>query len=165
MSLAIANAVLDVIEKEELKEKAVKVGNFLKQELLSLQKQYHIIGDVRGQGMFLGVEIVVNRETKEPAGLLAEYIVSRFKDEKILMSTEGKYGNVLKFKPPMAFSIENCKEFIRVSEEILQEIYNDENSHLSSRCSTASYESISSLTESLGINSDEDNYESSSSSV
>ena len=164
--MAVANAVLDVIEKEDLKGNAIKVGNLLKQRLISLKDSYQIIGDVRGQGLFLGVEIVANRDTKEPATVLADYMVSRFKEEKILMSTEGKYGNVLKFKPPMVFSTENAERFVQIFDNILQEIYSEDySSHLSSRSSASSYESINSLTECLSINSDEEqNYESSESS-
>ena len=130
----------------------------MKKRLFELKDRYQIIGDVRGQGLFLGVEIVANRETKEPATLLADYIVSRFKDEKILMSTEGKYGNVLKFKPPMVFSIENAKRFLRTLDDILQEMFSEDygSSQVSSRSSNASYESLNSLTESLSINSDEE---------
>jgi len=109
VSLAIANAVLDVIENEKLREHAITVGSLMKKRLNHFKTQYPIIGDVRGEGLFLGVELVVSRDTKEPASLMAEYIVSRFKDEKILMSTEGRYGNVLKFKPPMVFSIKKCR--------------------------------------------------------
>ena len=116
--------------------------------------------------MFLGVEIVANRETKEPATVLADYMVSRFKDEKILMSTEGKYGNVLKFKPPMVFNTENAERFMQIFDNILQEIYSEDySSHLSSQSSASSYESLNSLTESLSIHSEEEpNYESSESS-
>jgi len=120
---------------------------------------------VRGEGLFLGVELVVSRDTKEPASLMAEYIVSRFKDEKILMSTEGRYGNVLKFKPPMVFSIKNAEHFLQTFNEILQEVYDEDYQLRSlSRCSVSSDDSINSLSESLSTNSDsEPSYESSAS--
>lgn len=156
--------MLDVIEKEDLREHAVSVGSFMKNGLNHLKTQYPIIGDVRGEGLFLGVELVVSRDTKEPASLMAEYIVSRFKDEKILMSTEGKYGNVLKFKPPMVFSIKNAERFLQTFQDILHEIYNEEHRSSHSRCSISSYESVNSLSESVSTNSDEEpSYESSSS--
>jgi len=165
VSLAIANAVLDVIENEKLRENALIVGNIMKKGLNDLKAQYPIIGDVRGEAFFLGVDLVVSRDTKEPASLLAEYIISKFKDEKILMSTDGKYGNVLKFKPPMVFSIKNAEHFLQTFEDILQEIYTEEYRLGSlSRCSFSSYESLNSLSESLSTNSDEEpSFESSNS--
>ncbi|CAG2121842.1 unnamed protein product, partial [Medioppia subpectinata] len=158
VSLAIANGVLDVIENENLREHAIKVGAFMKKGLNALKDEYQVIGDVRGEGLFLGAELVVSRKTKEPATPLAEYIVSRFKDHKILMSTEGKYGNVLKFKPPMPFSIENAERFFHVFKGILEEVYNQDKgvNYLSSRSSESSNESLDSLVESLSINSDDE---------
>ncbi|XP_054156082.1 5-phosphohydroxy-L-lysine phospho-lyase-like [Oppia nitens] len=146
VSLAIANAVLDIIERDQLREHAIRVGKIMKQGLLRLQQQYPIIGDVRGEGLFLGAELVMSRETKEPADLVASYVVARFKDEKMLMSTEGKYDNVLKFKPPMVFTEDNARQFLQTFETILKEIYNDDNSGLNglSLCSSGGSSVISS---------------------
>lgn len=124
--MAVANAVLDVIEKDDLKNHGIRVGNFMLKGLNNLKEKYSCIGDVRGAGMFLGVDMVADRKTKEPATQIAEYIVKRFKDEKILMSTEGKYGNVLKFKPPMTFTTENATQWFKVFEMILEEVHMDE---------------------------------------
>lgn len=118
----MANAVLDVIEQEKLPEHALRIGALMLESLHQLKEKFPVIGDVRGQGLFIGVELVSNRNTKEPATLLAEYVVAKFKEAFILMSTEGKYGNVLKFKPPMAFSEENVRHFIATLEAILQEV-------------------------------------------
>jgi len=99
----------------------------------------------------------MNQKTKEPATIIAEYIVKRFKDEKILMSTEGKYGNVLKFKPPMVFSMKNAEQWIKTFENVLQEIYADEYSLISiSRSSCSSMESLESVSDYLNtIDSDQ----------
>lgn len=90
--------------------------------LQQLKDRYQVIGDIRGMGLFIGIELVTSRTSKEPASLLAEYIVAKFKENFILMSTEGKYGNVLKFKPPMTFDSENAKHLLTVFEEILQDL-------------------------------------------
>ncbi|KAF7489205.1 Ethanolamine-phosphate phospho-lyase [Sarcoptes scabiei] len=123
VSLAVGNAVLDVIESENLIQNATEIGQILLNELNRLKEKYQIIGDVRGLGYFIGVDLVMNRRSKKPATTIAEYVVARFKENRILMSTEGKFGNVLKFKPPMLFDRQNVQQFIKVFDEILQEIH------------------------------------------
>lgn len=143
--MAVANAVLDVIEQEKLIDHGIQVGELFLEELQKLKKKYSLIGDIRGSGLFIGIELVNNRRTKEPATLIAEYIVARFKENCILMSTEGKFGNVLKIKPPMIFNETNVKQFIFIFEEILQDInYIHQNRTRSSSLSSAySSDSIS----------------------
>jgi len=122
VSCAIGMAVLDVIENENLQENALKVGNKLMNGFRELQKEFPIIGDVRGSGLFIGVELVKDLETIEPAPEIAEEIVERMKDEGILMNTEGPYNNVLKIKPPIIFTDENADRVINTMEEILKNI-------------------------------------------
>lgn len=95
------------------------MGNFLKNELLKLQEKFTIIGDVRGAGLFLGIEL--NDAEKTPLPEQASYLANRMKDFKILMSTDGPNHNVLKIKPPMVFSIDNAKELIFRLHEVFQE--------------------------------------------
>ncbi|XP_076317760.1 5-phosphohydroxy-L-lysine phospho-lyase isoform X2 [Tachypleus tridentatus] len=122
VSIAIANAVLDVIENEHLMENASKVGSHLLKSLMELKTRHSIIGDVRGIGFFIGVELVSCSSKKTPGTEEACYLTRRFREERILMSTEGKYGNVLKFKPPMVFNMENANHFINVFDRILYEV-------------------------------------------
>jgi 4-aminobutyrate aminotransferase-like enzyme len=110
VSCAIGKEVLQVIEDEKLQENALLVGNYLKDELKKIQKEFPIIGDVRGQGLFLGFEL--NGRDKEPLGEKASYLVNRMRDFAILMSTDGPDHNVIKIKPPMVFSKENADELI-----------------------------------------------------
>lgn len=119
VSLAVANAVLDVIETEDLPAKAIRVGKLLLDELMQLKAKYTLIGDVRGAGMFVGIDLVLDRITKEPATLQAEFIVAKLKEAKILMSTEGKYGNILKFKPPMVFDETNVAQLVAHLDQVL----------------------------------------------
>ncbi|MFC2156197.1 aminotransferase class III-fold pyridoxal phosphate-dependent enzyme [Acidobacteriota bacterium] len=121
VSCAVGMAVLDVIEEEKLQENALYVGNYLKEGLKKLHEKFELIGDVRGLGLFLGVELVKNRETKEPAPTHAAYIIERMKDEGILISTDGPRNNVLKIKPPIVFSQENADLFLRTLDRILEE--------------------------------------------
>ena len=114
VSCAIGSAVLDVIKKESLQKHAKDVGDFMLEKLTELQQQFDLIGDVRGLGLFLGVELVENRETKEPAGQKAKEIVEFCKQHKILLSTEGKFYNIIKIKPPMVFSKKDAEQFISI---------------------------------------------------
>ena len=104
VSCAVGLAVLDVIRDEELQQNALEVGDYLKQELRELQNKHSLIGDLRGLGLFLGIEFVRDPETLEPADSEAAQIVERMKERCVLLSTDGPYHNVIKIKPPMVFS-------------------------------------------------------------
>ena len=103
VSCEIGMAVLDVIEQEGLQAHAQDMGQYILQQWRSLQAQFECIGDVRGVGLFLGFEIVKSRSTKEPHDTLAESIVEKMKTRHFLLSTDGPYHNVIKFKPPLVF--------------------------------------------------------------
>ena len=119
VSCAIATAVLKTVEQEKLQENALKVGTFLKLELNHLSKEFPIIGDVRGQGLFLGIELV--DANLNPLAAQTAYLANRMKDYGILMSTDGPDHNVLKIKPPMVFTKENAKELIFYLRKIASE--------------------------------------------
>ncbi|XP_064458065.1 ethanolamine-phosphate phospho-lyase-like isoform X2 [Ornithodoros turicata] len=112
VSVAIASAVLDVIEQENLQQHAKEVGDYLINSLKELQSRHPLIGDVRGCGLFVGVELVLDRHTKEPATEEAQHLSLKLKEQHVLLSTEGKYGNVLKFKPPMVFTKKNVDDVV-----------------------------------------------------
>lgn len=122
VSAAIADAVLDVIENEKLRENATMIGSYLKQEFNSMKQKHGIIGDVRGQGMFLGVDLVKNRKTREPATAEAAYINKRLKEQYVLLSCDGPSRNVLKFKPPLVFSLNDAKELLEKLDNIMTEM-------------------------------------------
>ena len=119
VSCAIGREVLRVVKDEKLQENSSLVGNYLKVELQKLQSVFPIIGNVRGQGLFLGFELVDSQ--KNPLPEKATYIANRMKDFAILMSTDGKDNNALKIKPPVVFSIENANELLFRLKEIFQE--------------------------------------------
>ena len=101
VSASVGMAVLDVIEGEGLQDKARVTGDYL---LAGLQALTHpLIGDVRGRGLFLGVELVRDRVTLEPATTEAGAIANHMRDNGVLISTDGPFDNVLKIKPPLAF--------------------------------------------------------------
>jgi 4-aminobutyrate aminotransferase-like enzyme/Ser/Thr protein kinase RdoA (MazF antagonist) len=121
VSCAIGQAVLDVLQEEALQENALQVGTFLLDELNKLKPRYPLVGQVRGQGLFIGIELVRDPQTLEPAASEAAYIVNRLKEFGILLSTDGPWHNVLKIKPPLVFTTENARQICAALEEILQD--------------------------------------------
>jgi 4-aminobutyrate aminotransferase-like enzyme len=121
VSCAVGMAVLDEIEDQNLQQNALEVGNYLKERLIDLQQRFDIIGDVRGHGLFIGVELVRNHETLEPAEEETRYIIQRMKDLQILVSLDGPHNNVLKIKPPMVFTKANADTFVDTLATILNE--------------------------------------------
>ena len=121
VSCAIGLAVLDVIEEERLQENARKVGMHLMSGLHRLMEKHTLIGDVRGLGLFVGIELVLDREKLVPAAAQASYIANRMKERGILLSTDGPFHNVLKIKPPMVFTEENADFLVGTLDEILGE--------------------------------------------
>ncbi len=122
VSCAIGLAVLDVIRDEKLQENALKVGRYLKKRLEQLMERHSLIGDVRGMGLFIGIELVLDRETLVPAVDQAYYVAERMKEEGILTSVDGPFYNVLKFKPPMVFTEANADLYVDTMDGILAEI-------------------------------------------
>ncbi len=129
VSCAVGMAVLDVIESEDLQANALDVGTYLMQALIELKHDHHIIGDVRGLGLFIGLELVLNQESLEPAAAEANYIIERLRDHYILVSTDGPLHNVLKIKPPIIFSradadrLTQCLAKILVEDPVRQRLY------------------------------------------
>ncbi|XP_075056804.1 ethanolamine-phosphate phospho-lyase [Mixophyes fleayi] len=119
VSCAIGLAVLDIIEKENLQGNATMVGNYLI-ELLQEQKEKHqLIGDIRGVGLFIGVDLVKDRQLRTPATAEALHIIYKLKEKRILLSADGPHRNVLKFKPPMCFTKEDAKVVVDAIDEFL----------------------------------------------
>ncbi len=121
VSCAIGLAVLDVIRDEGLQEKALHVGEHLRQGFRELATHYQLIGDVRGLGLFVGVEFVSDRTTHAPAPDATTYVCNRLRELGILVSVDGPRRNVLKIKPPLVFSDANVARFIETLDRILGE--------------------------------------------
>jgi 4-aminobutyrate aminotransferase-like enzyme len=121
VACAAGLAVLDVLKQERLQENALRVGRHLIAGLKDLQSRHSLIGDVRGSGLFLGVELVRDRETLEPATREASYVVNRLRERGILTGTDGPYDNVLKLRPPLVFSESDAELFVATLDEVLGE--------------------------------------------
>ena len=122
VSCAVGRSVLKVIEKEKLQENAHKTGSFLIKLLKNLKKEHPIIGDVRGRGLFIGIELVRDKNTKEPADIESKQLVNRIKDKGVLLSVDGPFNNVIKLKPPLVFNKENAKFLVNKLGQTLEEI-------------------------------------------
>ena len=122
VSCAVGRSVLKVIEKEKLQENALKTGSFLIKLLKNLKKEHPIIGDVRGRGLFIGIELVRDKNTKEPADIESKQLVNRIKDKGVLLSVDGPFNNVIKLKPPLVFNKENAKFLVNKLGQTLEEI-------------------------------------------
>ncbi|ENN89683.1 aminotransferase, class III [Rhizobium freirei PRF 81] len=114
VSCAVGLAVLDVIERDKLRDNAFNVGNYLLDGFRKMQDRFDIIGDVRGLGLFLGIELVTDRKTKAPATDLARKINDGARARGILMGTEGPHDNVLKMRPSMIFNRTNADHLLDV---------------------------------------------------
>lgn len=112
-------ATLEVIDAENLQENARLIGNRLVQGLLELQARYRIIGDVRGKGLMLGIELVTNRETKEPASAATAEALELAKERGLLLGKGGLFGNVLRIKPPMCLGVADADFILACLDEIL----------------------------------------------
>jgi 4-aminobutyrate aminotransferase-like enzyme/Ser/Thr protein kinase RdoA (MazF antagonist) len=128
VSARIGQAVLDVLEGEALQSNAHTVGSRFKAQLEELRDRHPVIGDVRGRGLFLGVEFVADRDEREPAAAAADYVVQRMRDRNVLLSTDGPDHNVIKIKPPMVFSEQDADRVTRELDAILDEDFVRESS-------------------------------------
>jgi 4-aminobutyrate aminotransferase-like enzyme/Ser/Thr protein kinase RdoA (MazF antagonist) len=122
VSCAAALAVLDAIEEDGLQANAQRVGERMLGALRALMARHPVIGDVRGRGLYIGVELVTNRTTREPATSLAAHVVNRMRDHGILLSTDGADHNVLKIKPPMVFTADDADRVAATLDRVLQEL-------------------------------------------
>jgi 4-aminobutyrate aminotransferase-like enzyme len=121
VSCAVGLAVLDEIEDRGLQENARVVGNHLLEGLEHLAARHPIVGNVRGAGLFIGIELVRNQDTLEPADTEATYVTNRMRDNGILILTDGPLHNVLKIKPPLVFTSENADQLVETMDPILAE--------------------------------------------
>ena len=133
VSCAVGRAVLDVVQREGLQNKARETGDYLKRLLGELRGRFPLIGDVRGEGLFLGFELVkpaiapasapenVSTEKLRPATVEAAYLKNRMRELGFLMSTDGPDENVIKIKPPLCFSRDNADRLVDYLGRVLGE--------------------------------------------
>lgn len=121
VSCEVGLAVLDVIEDEGLQRRAREVGGRLLAGLREIAGRHPLVGDARGRGLFLGIELVLDPETREPAPDHAAHLVERLRDLGILLSTDGPDHNVIKLKPPLVFSAADADRVVETLDRTLSE--------------------------------------------
>lgn len=122
VSCAVGVEVLRTVSEDRLPENAAAVGEQLLDGLRTLQQSFPIIGDVRGMGLFLGVELIKDKATLEPAAAEATYIVNRMRAKGILIGTDGSLHNVLKIRPPITFDSAAATELLSSLRKVLTEL-------------------------------------------
>ena len=123
VSCEIGQAVLDVIKEEKLQENAYRIGEYLLDGLKNMQNNHNIIGDIRGRGLFIGIELIKDMDNMTPATSDADIIVNEMKKKGILISSDGPDHNVLKIKPPLVFNKKNANYFLESFEDIISKIF------------------------------------------
>ncbi len=116
---AAGNAVLDVIESEQLLASIARVGSWLRSALVPFMEQCEPMADVRGDGLFVSLEWVKDRESREPDVAGALKVVHMLKDRGFLTSNAGAYNNIVKLRPPLVFAQENAEAFIEAFADTL----------------------------------------------
>ncbi len=122
VSMAQGLATLNVILEEKIQQRAKEVGGYLKDGLRDLEKRHRIVGDVRGRGLMLGMEIVEDKVSKAPAGAKCAAVFERCRELGVLVGKGGLAGNVLRIKPPMCITREDCEFLCRVLDVALTEV-------------------------------------------
>jgi 4-aminobutyrate aminotransferase-like enzyme len=122
VSCAVGMAVLDVIETEGLQQRAQHVGAQLLASLRELMPRHALIGDVRGRGLYIGIELVLDRDTLAPAARHAAWIVERMRECGVLLSIDGPLRNVIKIKPPLQFSAADAERLTDTLDRVLAEL-------------------------------------------
>ncbi|MEM1090907.1 MAG: aspartate aminotransferase family protein [Pseudomonadota bacterium] len=119
VSCAAAMAVLEVIEDEGLVANAEVVGRHVLEGFNALKARHELVGDVRGKGLFFGVDLVLDRERKTPAPAETARVVNEMRRRGVIMSSIGEHGNVLKMRPPLPFSTANADQLISTLDDVL----------------------------------------------
>lgn len=119
VSCAAANAVLDVLEDEKLQENALAVGEYARAGFNRLADKHALIGNIRGSGLFMGIELVLDRTTKEPASDITTRVINRMRERGVLMGKLGIHQNTTKIRPPMPFSKDNADYMLSILDDVL----------------------------------------------
>jgi 4-aminobutyrate aminotransferase-like enzyme/Ser/Thr protein kinase RdoA (MazF antagonist) len=122
VSCAIGSTVLDIIIGDGLQQHAAEVGAYFRDSLTQVQQRHEVIGDVRAQGLYLGIELVRDRFTKEPAKAEAFQVTELMKDEGVIVFPNGVHDNVLKIKPPMIFGKEHVDIYCDALDRVLHRL-------------------------------------------
>lgn len=119
VTMAVCRTVVDIIEKDRLADNATTVGGHFRRRLDGLAEKHAIVGEVRGMGLMQGVELVKDRQTKEPAPQAAAAVLEGVKDRGLIIGKGGMYGNVLRISPPLTVTTEDADQAADVIDQAL----------------------------------------------
>lgn len=119
VSCAVGNAVLDVLDDERLIANARAVGAYLRAGLQGLQARHALLGDIRGHGLWVGMELVLDRHSKAPATAAAQRLINQMKTRGVLLGRIGEFDNVIKMRPPLPFSCAHADLLLTQLDEVL----------------------------------------------
>ncbi|MFF3885519.1 aminotransferase class III-fold pyridoxal phosphate-dependent enzyme [Streptomyces sp. NPDC001914] len=122
VSAAVGSAVLEVCEREDLPRRCRDTGALLRSRLEELKRRHPVIGDVRGLGTFLGVELVTDRETAAPATELTRRVPDAMRERGVLIGLSGRHGNVVKVRPPLVFAPEHVDTLVDALDQVLADL-------------------------------------------
>ena len=122
VSCAVGLEVLAVVEEEQLKQHAKAAGDVLVDRLQALLWDHPFVGDIRGSGLFIGVELVKSRETLDPASAEAADVSNQMRERGILLGTDGPFANVIKIRPPMPFTAEDAEHLATTLADVLSKL-------------------------------------------
>jgi 4-aminobutyrate aminotransferase-like enzyme len=122
VAIAAAQATLDVLRDEGLIENSRVVGDYLRAGIATIAERFEVIGDVRGSGLFIGVELVTDHDTRTPNESLALAVVNGLRERRVLLSASGPHNNVLKVRPPLPFNVKDADRFLTELDAVLTTI-------------------------------------------
>ena len=122
VACAAGNAVLDVIEQEDLIANGKNVGAYLRNEIAKLASNHDLIGDVRGHGMVTGLEFVTDRKERSPATAETARLLELMRQQHVLVGSEGRDANILKLRPALVFRREHVDRFISALDHSLESL-------------------------------------------
>ena len=124
VSALAAKTVLQILDEENLMQNALTTGAYLHERLMALQNNFESIGDIQGSGLFWGIDLVKNPQTKEPfTPDMNKRITSRLAEKGVLIASTGRYGNVLKIRPPLVFKPEHVDLAVQAIHDTLIELH------------------------------------------
>ena len=121
VSAAVASSVLDFIREQDLVEHVARTGAYLRKRLEELASKHPVIGNVHGKGLFQAIELVDDQQSRKPAAALTRMLPDAMKAEGVLIGLSGRYGNVLKIRPPLIFDKDNVDQLIETLDRVLTE--------------------------------------------
>ena len=124
VACSAALAVLEIIEQQDLQARALETGNHLRAGLEELATNHIMIGDIRGSGLFIGIDLVRDRESREPATDETRMAVNLLREQGVLIGSTGQYDNILKIRPPMVFSKKHADFLLQKLDKILIQVAN-----------------------------------------